>query len=80
MKQSDNEYRFMESARLRAQSVASLSPSRCGPALPKYLIMRDEGLPGLDGMWVVVVRNPASRRSDPFVTEFYRSSVAPLLD
>ena len=80
VRQGDDECRFIESPRPRSESVASLCPSRSGPPLPKSLIMRDEYIPGLDGTRVVVLQNPKSKRSDPFIAEFYRSSVAPLLE
>jgi hypothetical protein len=43
--------------------------------------MREEDIPEIDGRKVVITRRKElTSRADPFVAEFYRTSVAPLLE
>jgi hypothetical protein len=80
MRRVDEEERVLESPRQDFLD-SPFHDYRANRHLPEHLIMRDEDIPETDGRKVVIMRSRTLRaRSDPFVAEFYRKSVEPLLE
>lgn len=78
----DDEDRSTESPKRWEESEM---PSCCShwttSYIPNSLIIRGEDIPDIDGREVVITRRKELKaRPDPFVAEFYRTSVAPLFE
>ena len=77
----DDEDRATESPKRWEESELTCCSNWTSSHFPTSLIMREEDIPEIDGRKVVITRRKElTSRADPFVAEFYRTSVAPLLE